>query len=92
MFCVFYPFGVFEVLGQAVADQYSQNLRADADLQQSDAARRMFDAIDPNVVDLPADAVREVRDVPRLTGYERPVQPLASALFGFSDSDGGECD
>ncbi|MEZ7524025.1 hypothetical protein [Burkholderia vietnamiensis] len=56
--------------------------------QNATGARERFD------VDLPADAVREVRAAPQLTAYDRPAKPLVAALLGFvePDSEGGECD
>lgn len=40
---------------------------------------------DPDVIDLPPDAVREVRAVPALPN-------CADSQTGVADSDGGECD
>ncbi|PTB28861.1 hypothetical protein C9I56_11265 [Paraburkholderia caribensis] len=50
---------------------------------------------DPNTIDLPPDAVREVRKPHALLGASTPFDREIERVAGypcFADSDGGECD
>jgi hypothetical protein len=79
------PFGLIELATGVPSAQYLQQLAAEREAHYINEARRMMDALDPNVIDLPPDAVREIRDVPQLTHANGRVCDAGGASLPFDD-------
>lgn len=87
----FFPLGAVVAIAQSIEQQRIEQQLLELQREETERMTREFDELarrcDPNTIDLPPDAVREVRELPRLVAPERWT-------FGRIewDSDGGECD